>query len=122
MVLEDVDRNPAQTKHEVTPMSEIRRHKGMLLDVFTHINPGWQWSEKRLERLMHDEQGRCWVPMFDPDYEVYIDYDPLYTPEAEERMVEIARKAREDVQAGRFTYFDELDDEDDDLQCAFELR
>ena len=51
--------------------------------------------------------------MFDPDYGVPYGYDePGFTPEAEEGLVELARKAREDIRAGRFTYLDEMDDED----------
>ena len=120
MVLKDAD-SGSDSSHPVTPMSEIRRRKGMLLEVFTHINPGWVWSEKRLERLMHDEQGSCWVPMYDPEDELYIDYDPLYTPEAEQGLVELSHRALEEVKAGRYHTLDELDAEDDDLQCAFEL-
>ena len=119
MVLEDVESQPDAVR-SVSPMSEIRRHKGLLLEVFTHINPGWRWSEKRRKELMHDELGQCWVPMYDPDYEVYIDYDPLYTPEAEEALLELSRKAMDEVRAGKYHTLDELDDEEDDLQCAFE--
>ena len=62
---------------------------------------------------MYDEAGCAWVPMFDPDYGVPYGYDePGFTPEAEEGLVELARKAREDIRAGRFTYLDEMDDED----------
>lgn len=118
MVARDVD--GPESARSVTPMAEIRRHKGMLLEVFTHINPGWQWSEKRREQLMHDDQGRCWVPMYSPEDELYIDYDPLLTPEAEEGLVELSRRAMEEVKAGKYYTLDELDDEDDDLQCELE--
>ena len=33
--------------HPVTPMAEIRRHKGMLFDEFTRKYPDWEWSERR---------------------------------------------------------------------------
>ncbi len=123
MVTRDIDRDvlPAPP---VTPLSEIRRHRGILFDQFTHINPGWIWSDKRRERLMHDEQGRCWVPMYDPQDEVYLDYDPLYTPESEDALIEHSRRALEEVKAGRYYTLDELDDEDDgddDQQCELEL-
>ena len=112
MALRDVD-SESDSTHPVTPMAEIRRHKGMLFDEFTRKYPDWEWSERRRERLMVDEQGRVWVPLFSPDYGVYFAYDePGFTPEAEEGLVELARKAREDIRAGRFTYLDEMDDED----------
>ena len=113
MVLRDVD-SESDSTHPVTPIAEIRRHKGMLLDEFTRKYPDWEWSERRRRnRLMYDEAGCAWVPMFDPDYGVPYGYDePGFTPEAEEGLVELARKAREDIRAGRFTYLDEMDDED----------
>ena len=68
MALRDVD-SESDSAHPVTPMPEIRRHKGMLFDEFTREYPDWEWSERRLgaKRLMVDEQGRVWVPMFSPD-------------------------------------------------------
>ena len=113
MALRDVD-SESDSTHPVTPMAEIRRRKGLLFDEFTRKNPGWQWTAKRRKCLMYDEQGRCWVPMFEPEHGVGIEYDPLYTPEVEEMFDEISRKAREDILAGRVTYLDELDDDDDD--------
>ena len=110
MVLKDANRE-SNAAQPVTPMSEIQRHQGMLLDEFARAYPDWEWSERRRRnRLMYDDQGRAWVPMFDPEYGVPYAYDePGFTPEAEESLLAIARKAREDVQAGRFTWFDELD-------------
>ena len=113
MALRDVD-SESGSPHPVTPMAEIRQHKGMLFDEFTRENSGWQWSAKRRKCLMYDEQGRCWVPMFEPEHGVGIEYDPLYTPEVEEMFDEISRKAREDILAGRVTYVDEMDDDDDE--------
>ena len=112
MVLKGVD-SDSDSAQPVTSMSEIRRHKGMLFDEFTREYPDWEWSERRRERLMLDEEGRTWVPMFSPDYGVGFAYDePGFTPEAEEALVALARKGREDIRAGRFTYLDEMDDED----------
>ena len=67
MVLEDVDSQPDAVR-SVTPMSEIRRHKGMLLSEFNQQYPDWEWSERRRRnRLMYDEEGRAWVPMVEPE-------------------------------------------------------
>ena len=112
MALRDVDSESDPT-HPVTPMAEIRRHKGMLFDEFTRKYPDWEWSERRRERLMVDEEGRVWVPMFSPEYGVGFAYDePGYTPEAEEMLNEIARRGREDILAGGGVVFDP--DEPDD--------
>ena len=110
MVLEDIGSN-ADAGHEVTPMSEIRRHKALLLEEFDQQYPDWEWSERRrLNRLMWDAEGRAWVPMFDPEYGASYAYDePGFTPEAEEALVEHSRRAMERVRAGHFVYFDELD-------------
>ena len=114
MVLKGVD-SDSDSAQPVTSMSEIRRHKGMLFDEFTREYPEWEWSERRRERLMLDEEGRTWVPMFSPDYSVGFAYDePGFTPAAEEGLVRLARKAMADARAGRVTYLDELDDEDDE--------
>ena len=80
----------------------------MLFDEFTREHPDWEWSERRRRnRLMYDEAGCAWVPMFDPDYGVPYGYDePGFTPEAEEALVEIARKAREEILAGGGVVFD----------------
>ena len=110
MVLEQADN--ASEARPITPMSEIRLRKGMLFDDFTREHPGWQWSDKRRKRLMFDEQGRAWVPMFNPEYGVGIAYPADYTPEAEERLNAISRKARADILAGKGVVFnsDEPDD------------
>lgn len=114
MVTKDVDRE-SDSPRSVTPMSEIRRHKALLFDDFTRTYPDWEWSERRRLRLMFDEEGHCWVPTFNPEFGVYFAYDePGYTPEAEDRIREIGDKAMEDIRAGKVTYLDELDDEDDE--------
>ena len=56
MALRDVD-SESDSTHPVTPMAEIRRHKGMLFDEFTRKYPDWEWSERRRRRLMFDEDG-----------------------------------------------------------------
>ena len=57
MALRDVD-SESDSAHPVTPMGEIRRHKGMLFDEFTRKYPDWEWSERRRRnRLMFDEAG-----------------------------------------------------------------
>ena len=98
----------------VTSMDEIRRRKGMLIDDFTAKYPDWEWSERRRERLMIDPRGRVWVPTWDPEYGVGIAYDePGFTPEAEDYIIELARKAREEILAGGGDVFDPDAPEDD---------
>ncbi len=110
MVLEDVGSN-ADAGREITPMSEIRRHKALLLEEFDQQYPDWEWSERRRRnRLMWDAQGRAWVPMFEPERGVEFAYDePGFTPEAEEALVEEARRALAEVRAGGGVDFAELD-------------
>ena len=110
MVARDVD-SGSDSAQAVTPMSEILRHKALLLDDFNRQYPDWEWSERRRRnRLMWDAEGRAWVPMFDPEYGAPYAYDePGFTPEAEEALVEHSRRAMERVRAGNFVYFDELD-------------
>ncbi len=99
----------------VTSMDEIRRRQGMPFDEFCAKHPWWEWTESRLSRRMIDEQGRAWVPMWEPDPGVGICYDPEITPEAEENLSEVLRRLDEDLAAGRakLYYLDELDDWDD---------
>ena len=57
MALRDVD-SESDSTHPVTPMAEIRRHKGMLFDEFTRKYPDWEWSERRRRnRLMLRRSG-----------------------------------------------------------------
>ena len=108
MVLEDVDRNPAQT---VTPMSEIRRWQGMPLEEYAERYPLWADWMRNSSDLMYDADGSAWVARWDPEYGVPIgceDEDGL-TPEKLDALVEHSRRAMERVKAGHFTYFHELD-------------
>ena len=113
MVLEDVD-SGADTTREVTPMSEIRQHQGMLLEEFNQQYPDWEWSEyRKWDRLMWDAEGRAWVPMFDPEHSVPYAYDePGFTAAAEEALVEESRRALEEVRAGGGVDFRELDQDE----------
>ena len=95
----------------ITSMEEIRSRKGMPFDEFCIEHPWWEWTEARLARRMIDDQGRAWVPMWNPDPGVGICYDPELTPEAEVYLTEIVRKLDEDQAAGnlRLWDLDELD-------------
>ena len=116
MVLEDVG-SGSDSARAVTSMSEIRRHKALLLSDFNRQYPDWEWSERRKrDRLMWDVEGRAWVPMFDPEYSVPYAYDePGFTAAAEEALVEESRRALDEVRAGRFYTLDDLDAEDANL-------
>ena len=104
------DREP----QPVTSVDEIRRRKGLLFDDFTAEYPDWEWSERRRKRLMFDAHGRAWVPTWNPEYGVGIAYDESgFTPEAEDYLIELARKAREQILAGGGDVFDP-DAPDDD--------
>ena len=109
MVLED------QTSTEITPISEIRAHKALRLEDFNQQYPDWEWSERRKQdRLMYDEQGQAWVPMFNPKYGTEFAYDdPEFTAAAEEFLAADARRAREEIAAGHFTLFADLDADED---------
>ncbi len=98
---------------EVTPMSEIRRRKSISLDEFDRRYPDHEWTEGRKGILLQDHHGGLWVPLVDPVRGLYYEFDdPELTPEIEEALVEIARKAREDIKAGRYYTLDDLDAED----------
>ncbi len=115
MALRKTDHSQFQS---VTPMDEIQRRKGMPFDEFCAQHPWWEWTESRLARRLIDEQGRAWVPMWNPDVGnsgTGICYDPEITPEAEQNLVEVLRKLDEDLAAGKTRLYDlrELDDWDD---------
>ncbi len=97
----------------VTPIDEIRRRKGMPFEEFCEQHPWWEWTESRLARRMIDEQGRAWVPMWEPDPGVGICYDPELTPAGEEFIAELSRKAMAEVLAGGGDIFDPNEADDD---------
>ncbi len=66
MVLEDVNRDAA---HEVTPMSEIRRCKGMPLEEYAELYPVWADWMRNQSQLMYDANGGAWVPRWNPELE-----------------------------------------------------
>lgn len=113
MVLEDVD-SQLDVARAVTPMSEIRRHKGVPLEEFDRQYPDWEWSEQRQRnRLMWDDEGRAWVPMVEPVHGLPYAYDePGFTPKAEEALIRLSDKVMEDIRAGKGVIFDP--DEPDD--------
>ena len=94
----------------VTPIDEIRRRKGMPFEKFCEQHPWWEWTESRLARRMIDEQGRAWVPMWEPNPGVGICYDPELTPAGEEFIADLVQRSIEyERQGGRFWDLDELD-------------
>ena len=103
----------SDSDREVTPMSEIRRRKSITVDEFDRRYPDYEWTEGRKGILLQDHHGGLWVPLVDPLHGLYYEFDdPELTPEIEEALVEIARKAREDIKAGRYYTLDDLDAED----------
>jgi len=104
----------SDSSRAVTSMSEILRHKALLLSDFNRQYPDWEWSERRKrDRLMWDVEGRAWVPMFDPEYSVPYAYDePGFTAAAEEALVEESRRALDEVRAGGGVDFRELDQDE----------
>ena len=97
----------------VTSIDEIRLRKGMPFEEFCEQHPWWEWTESRLARRMIDDQGRAWVPMWEPDPGVGICYDPELTPAGEEFIAELSRKAMAEVLAGGGDIFDPNDADDD---------
>ncbi len=98
-------------ERDVTPMSEIRRHEAIPFEEFCQRYPDWEWSERRRRnRLMYDADGRCWVPMIEPERGLPYGYDePGFTAAAEEALAEISRRALEEVRNGGGVDFAELD-------------
>ncbi|MCY3568146.1 MAG: hypothetical protein OXH38_05930 [Chloroflexi bacterium] len=111
MVLEDVDRDAA---HEVTPMSEIRRWKGMRLEEYVELYPVWADWVRDGDELMYDADGGAWVPRWDPELGVGIGWedDEEFTPDMVEGLIAESKRALEEVKAGRYYTLDDLDAED----------
>ena len=93
----------------VTSMEEIRARKGMPFDEFCEKHPYWEWTESRMSRNMVDAEGRVWVPMWNAEHGVPIGRPRDLTPEADEFLSELSRKALEDSRAGRMWTLDEID-------------
>ncbi|MCY3920810.1 MAG: hypothetical protein OXG27_00250 [Chloroflexi bacterium] len=97
----------------VTPMSEIRRRKSITLDEFDRRYPEFEWTAGRQGILLQDHRGGLWVPLVDPLYGLYYEFDdPELTPEIEEALAADLRRSRESVPAGNFVYFHELDQDE----------
>ncbi len=108
MVLEDVNRSPVA---QVTPMSEIRRWRGMPLEEYAERFPLWADWMRKSSGLMYDADGSAWVARWDPEHGVPIgaeDEEGL-TPAKLDALIEHTDRAMDRVRAGHFTYFDELD-------------
>ena len=111
MVLEDVDRDAA---HELTPMSEIRRWKGMLLEEYVELYPVWADWMSNHSQLMYDADGGAWVPRWNPELGVGIGWedDEEFTPDMIEGLIAESKRALEEVKAGRYYTLDDLDAEE----------
>ena len=96
---------------EVTPMSEIRRWKGMRLEEYVERYPIWADWMSNHSQLMYDEDGGAWVPRWDPMVRVGIGWedDEEFTPDHVEGLIRDSKRAMESVRAGNFVYFHELD-------------
>lgn len=110
MVIEDVD-SAADSTREVTPMSEIRRHKGIRLEEYVELYPVWADWMRNSDQLMYDAEGGAWVARWNPELGVGIGWedDEEFTPEAYDALVGHSERAMESVREGNFVYFDELD-------------
>ena len=60
MVLEDVG-SQSDAARAVTPMSEIRQHKGMRLEEYVELYPRWADWMRNSDELMYDAEGEAWV-------------------------------------------------------------
>ena len=99
-----------ETQDAAMSMDEIRLRKGMPFEEFCEQHPWWEWTESRLARRLIDEQGRAWVPMWNPDPGVGICYDPELTPAAEAAVEELVQRSIEyERQGGKLWDLDELD-------------
>ena len=110
MVSGEVDRELGSGP-EVTPMSEIRRWQGMPLDEYAEQYPLWADWMRNSSGLMYDADGNAWVARWDPEHGAPIgceDEDGL-TPDKLDALIELSRRAVEEVRAGGGVDFAELD-------------
>ena len=112
MAIRKTDSEP-DPERRVTPMSEIRRRKGITLDEFDRRYPEFEWTAGRQGILLQDDDGGLWVPLVDPLHGQYYEFDdPELTPEIEEALAEELRRARDTARVGNFVYFHELDQDE----------
>ena len=113
MVARDVE-GDAESAPTVTPLSEIRRHKGMRLEEYVELYPAWADWMRNSDQLMYDAEGGAWVARWDPELGVPIggEDDEGYTPEVAEALARESERAMEEVKAGRYYTLDDLDAED----------
>lgn len=98
----------------VTPMSEIRRYKGMRLEEYVELYPAWADWMRNSDQLMYDAEGGAWVPRWDPEHGVAIGWedDEEFTPDHVEGLIAEAKRALEEVKAGGGVDFRELDEDE----------
>ncbi len=101
----------SEADREVTPMSEIRRWQGMPLEEYAERYPLWADWMRNSSGLMYDADGSPWVARWNPELGVAIgaeDEDGL-TPAKLDALVELSRRALEEVGAGGGVDFADLD-------------
>ena len=114
MVPEGLD-SKVEGGRPVTPMAEIRRRQAITLAEFERQYPDYEWSEWRRKKILHDDHGNAWVAMVDPEHGLrYASFDePELTPAVEAALSRLAKRALDEVRAGRGIVFDP-DAPDDD--------
>ena len=110
MVSREVD-SESDAAAPITPMSEIRRYKGMRLEEYAELYPVWAEWMRNNDKLMYDADGRAWVARWNPELGLPIggEDDEEFTPEVAEALAAEARQAREEILAGGGIDFRELD-------------
>lgn len=101
-------------ERRVTPMSEIRRHKGMRLEEYAELYPVWADWMRNHRQLMYDADGVAWVPRWNPQLGVGIGWedDEEFTPDMVEGLLAEAKRALKEVRAGGGVDFRELDEDE----------